>query len=191
MNFARGLRRTAPLLCAILLGFASCAPGGDLRPLPAEPPSAYHLVTGDGVRLITFGSEQLSGEFKVNDSGKVAVPLVGDVPAAGLTTDELQQEIDQALIDKKLMSNPSVSVQVTSYGQIYILGEVARPGAYPFVPGMTVLTAVSVAGGFTYRAVKDYASIVRTQGDAAQEWKAERQTLVKPGDVITIFENRY
>jgi len=179
------------LLSAALL--ASCSPGRTLPPLPAdEAGSVYHLGTGDQVRVITFGGDQLTGEFRINDSGNIAIPLLGAVHAAGLTTGQLGDAIATDLQKKDLLKNPSVSVEVLAYRPFFILGEVTKPGEYPYEPGMTVLTAVSIAGGFTYRAVTDYASIVRTPaGGDAIEGKVSRQTLVKPGDVITVFERRF
>ena len=102
-----------------------------------------------------------------------------------------------ALIGADILRNPSVSVEVIAYRPIFVLGEVNKPGQYPYQPGMTVVTAAAVAGGFTYRAVQSYASIVRTMPAdksgpmTAIEGTAERQTLVQPGDVITIFERRF
>jgi polysaccharide export outer membrane protein len=179
------------LLSGALL--ASCAPGRNLPPLPTDQAgSVYHLGTGDQVRVITFGGDQLTGEFRINDSGNIAIPLLGAVHAAGLTTGQLSDAIATDLQKKDLLKNPSVSVEVLAYRPFFILGEVTKPGEYPYEPGMTVLTAVSIAGGFTYRAVTDYASIVRTTSGAdAIEGKVSRQTMVKPGDVITVFERRF
>jgi polysaccharide export outer membrane protein len=91
----------------------------------------------------------------------------------------------------KLYRHPSVSAEVTIYRPIFILGEVSRPGQYPYQPGMTVVTAVAVAGGFTYRAVDDAFSIVRTTDGKPLEARAGRQDLVQPGDVITVYERRF
>jgi polysaccharide export outer membrane protein len=141
--------------------------------------------------VITFGGEQLTGEFRVNDSGNIAVPLLGPVRAAGLTTNALADEITDRLRRSKLFTNPSVAVEVTSYRPIFVLGEVNHPGQYPYQPGMTVLSAVAIAGGFTYRAVTDYASIVRTVNGRPIEGKVQRQSLMQPGDVLTIFERYF
>ena len=113
------------------------------------------------------------------------------VPAAGLTPDGLAAAISEALVKDNLYTAPSVSVEVTTYRPIFVLGEVSKPGQYPYQPGMTVVTAAAVAGGFTYRAISDYASVVRTRDGVAIEGKATRQTFVQPGDVITIFERRF
>jgi polysaccharide export outer membrane protein len=175
----------------VTLTLASCAPGSDLTPLPDAPDTAYHLGAGDQVRIITFGEDTLTGEFRLSDSGNIAVPLLGNVQAGGLTSAELAARIESELKAKKLFKNPSVSVEVLAYRPFFILGEVNKPGQYPYQPGMTVLTAVAVAGGFTYRAIKDYAAIVRDEGSAAVEGKVSRQTRVEPGDTITVFERRF
>jgi polysaccharide export outer membrane protein len=133
----------------------------------------------------------LTGEFRVNDSGAVALPLLGTIQAAGLTTAELERTIGADLVKAQLIRDPSVSVEVLAYRPIFVLGEVNKPGQYAYQPGMTVVTAVAVAGGFTYRAVEDRAAIVRSVDGKAVEGRAERQTYVQPGDVITIFERRF
>ena len=179
------------VLLAACLGLGSCAPGSDLPPLADPGTAPYTLGVGEKVRLITFGSEQLSGEFQVNDAGNIAVPLVGTISAAGKTSTELEQSIAKELLQKDLVKSPNVSVEITTYRQIFILGEVNKPGGYPYEPGMTVLSAVSIAGGFTYRAETDFASVVRTTGGSAAEGKVSRQSFVRPGDVITVFERLF
>ncbi len=171
-----------------LSGLASCAPGSDLKPLAETPPGPYRLAVDDQVRIITFGQEQLTGQFRVNDRGAIAVPLLGPIPATGLTTAELEGQLRQELKDKKLLSDPSVSVEVVGYRPMFILGEVTKPGQYPYEPGMTVLTAVAIAGGFTYRAQTDYASLLRTVNGKTEEGRVPRGMGVLPGDVITILE---
>ena len=143
------------------------------------------------VRLTTFGEEQLTGEFRVGANGSLAVPLLGGVRAAGLTPVELQTAVAAGLKRKNLLRDPNVTAEVIDYRPIFVLGEVNKPGQYPYQPGMSVVTAVAVAGGFTYRAVQDYASVVRTTNGGAVESKAPRQALVQPGDVVTVFERRF
>lgn len=186
---APGARLAALALLALLL--AACAPGGDLPALPPGIPTAYRLGAGDVVRLITFGEEQLTGEFRVSDSGTVALPLIGSVRAAGLTPAALERAVADALRRARLLRDPSVSAEVIAYRPIYVLGEVNKPGQYPYQPGMTVVTAAAVAGGFTYRAIDGYASVVRTTDGQAFEGRATRQSFVQPGDVITVFERRF
>lgn len=176
------------LTCLFVVG---CAPGRGLPDLASAMPEAYRLGPGDVIRLITFGEDSLTGEFRVSDSGMIALPLVGVVRAAGLSSDALATSVGEALVRANLLLAPSVSAEIITYRPIFVMGEVSKPGQYPYQPGMTVVTAVAVAGGFTYRAFNDYASIVRTQDGEAAEGKATRQSFVQPGDVISIFERRF
>ena len=173
------------LLCGALL--AGCSPGSGLPPLSATTSGPYQLGVNDLVRIITFGDEHLTGQFRVNDRGNIAIPLLGAVKADGFTTSELEDSIAQRLSDKKLLLDPSVSVEVLTYRPVFVLGEVAKPGEFPYQPGMTVLTAVSLAGGYTYRAETAYASILRKVDGRSIEGRAGRGVDVRPGDVINIF----
>lgn len=170
---------------------ASCEPGSNLAPLPVSAIGPYRLGPGEKVRVVVFGQEHLTGEFRVNDHGTIAVPLLGAIPADGVTTTELEHTIATRLQDRKILLQPSVSVEVVSYRQMFILGEVAKPGQYPYEPGMTLLTAVAVAGGFTYRAQTGYASILRTTGGRSVEGRVGRGADVLPGDVITIYQRYF
>lgn len=183
------MRRFLALLLCLLM--VACAPGRGLPDLPSAATRAYRLGPGDVIRLITVGDDQLTGEFRVSDSGIVALPLLGAVHAADLTPDDLAAKISKALVQGNLYTAPSVSVEVTTYRPIFVLGEVSKPGQYPYQPGMTVVTAAAVAGGFTYRAIDSYASVVRTQDGHAMEGKATRQSFLQPGDVVTILERRF
>jgi polysaccharide biosynthesis/export protein len=166
-------------------------PAAGLPPIEDPVVGEYHLGPGDQVRIITFGEEQLTGEFRVDASGDIALPLVGNVHAAGRTPPQLEAATKEVLVRSRLYKNPSVSVEVINYRPIFILGEVTRPGQYPYQPGMTVLTAVAIGGGFTYRAVDDLFSIVRTIDGKTTEGRAGRETLAQPGDVITVYERRF
>jgi polysaccharide export outer membrane protein len=179
------------MLCALLL-VSACTPGRDLAPLQPVPTSAYRLGPGDRVRIIVFGDQQLTSDFRVSDSGTVAVPLLGTVQAAGLTPSGLSDQISAELRKRKLFSNPSVVAEVVEYRPIFVLGEVNRPGQYPYQPGMSVLTAVAVAGGFTYRAVEDRASVLRNDGEQQPvRGLAQPESQLRPGDVVTIFERMF
>jgi polysaccharide export outer membrane protein len=185
------LLRDALLGATLLLALAGCAGrGADLPRMPQSSP-AYRLAPGDQLRLITAGDDMLSGEFRVADNGRVALPLLGPVQAATLTPRGFQDEVAARLRAAGLFRDPSVSVEVLTYRPVYVLGEVNRPGQYPYQAGMTVVSAVAAAGGFSYRAVKDYAGVVRTDEGSPLEGRATRQDFVQPGDVITIYERRF
>jgi polysaccharide export outer membrane protein len=147
----------------------------------------YHLGSGDKIRVITFGEEALTGEFFVGGSGKVSLPLVGEVQAAGLTVPQIQQEIQDAL-KQGYLKDPRVSVEVLNYRPFYILGEVTKPGEYPYTNGLTVLNAVATANGFTYRANKTRVYIKRADTPKEQEYPLTAMTPVAPGDTIRIGE---
>jgi len=174
------------------LTLTRCAtPWANLPPLPPTDVANYHLGPGDQVRVITVGEQQLTGDFRISDNGDIAIPFLGNVHAAGLTPMQLGDRVAAALRQSRLFKNPSVSVEVMAYRPIFVLGEVNKPGEYPYQPGETVIASVAVAGGFTYRAVTDVFSVVRTTSGAAVEGRATRQTFLQPGDVITVYERRF
>lgn len=189
-------RHRAPRLAAFglaaSLALSGCAPGSGLPPLPNTTAATYTLGTGEEVRVVIFGQTQLTGLFTVNDRGNISVPLLGDVPAQGKTTDQLAQTIATELEQRKILNSPSVSVEIAKYRPVFILGEVKKPGQYPYEPGMTALTLVAIAGGFTYRAQTGYVSVLRKDEDGkVVEGRAPRGEEIHPGDVVTIFERYF
>jgi polysaccharide export outer membrane protein len=175
----------------LVIGLAACAPGADMPAMPPYSTAGYRLGAGDQIRVITFGSDQLGGQFNVDDKGLISMPLVGNVEAAGLSPDELADRLKERLRSGGFVKNPSVAVEVVTYRPVFILGEVVKPGQYPFQPGMTTLTAVAIAGGFTYRAVESYASDVRTIDGHVVEGKVVPSSLLAPGDVIKVYERHF
>lgn len=155
-------------------------------PVVREVPE-YRLGSGDKVRVITFGEESLSGEFFVGGSGKVSIPLVGELPALGLTAREFQASVEEALKEGYL-KEPRVSVEILNYRPFYILGEVEKPGTYPYTSGLSVVNAVATAGGYTYRANTKRVFIKRPDSDKEEEYPLESNTPVAPGDTIRIAE---
>ena len=147
----------------------------------------YRLSAGDRVLVTVFGHEDLSGEFEINGSNVISMPLIPEIEAAGLTVNELEAAIVDAL-KPDYLRNPSVSVEVTNFRPFYIIGEVTRPGSYPYSNKMTVVNAVALAGGFTYRAKKNKALIKRTENGEITEFETEMDAIIEPGDVIEIRE---
>lgn len=172
---------------AVLSGCASTsAPpaGGAVAPLPT---GAYRLDNGDRVRVVVFSHEDLSGEFQVDGTGRFAMPLIGAVDAKGLTTRELETKIQQMYTDGQYLVQPQVNVSVLNFRPFYIMGEVNRPGSYEYVDGMSVLQAVSLAGGFTYRAAQGDVTIKRG-GSGATAVPVGPDQQVAPGDIIEVPE---
>ncbi len=153
----------------------------------AEEPVEYRVGSGDNLRITVFGQEDLSGEFLVDGSGFLSMPLIGEVKAGGLTV----REVEQAIVKKlkpDYLKNPSVSIGVLNYRPFYIIGEVKKPGSYPYVSGMTVVNAIALAGGYTYRARENKVLITRARSAERKKQRANHDTAVLPGDVIEVPE---
>ncbi len=149
--------------------------------------TAYALGSSDRLRVTVFGHPDLSGEFEVDGSGSISMPLIGQMRAIGLSTVELETAIAEKLSDGYVL-NPRVSAEVINYRPFYILGEVGRPGEYPYTSGLTVQNAVAAAGGFTYRANKRAVFIKSIDSDQEILYDLTPSTVVKPGDTIRIGE---
>ncbi|MEM7120923.1 MAG: polysaccharide biosynthesis/export family protein [Pseudomonadota bacterium] len=145
----------------------------------------YKLGVGDRLRVTVYNEIDLSGEFDVGPAGTVNLPLIGEVAAQGRTIPEVEDAAEELFLQGYLKS-PSVSIEVLNYRPFYILGEVNSPGSYPFVNGMTVLNAVALAGGFTYRASEG--SVLLKREGATAEVSVAIDTPVLPGDVLTVEE---
>lgn len=185
----RGTTLSAAAALCLLTGCLSTEPVTQLAP-PSVSEAAYRLGPGDKVRVITFGETGLTGEFLVSEVGHIAFPLIGDVNAGGLTPPAFAQALTEKLSNGYLR-HPRVSVEVLNYRPFYILGEVGKPGEYPFISGLTVTNAVATAGGFTYRA-NTHRVFVRGQRESGEHVVAlTGTTLVHPGDTIRIPERLF
>ncbi len=174
-----------------LSAFAGCAQPQYLTSLPpSQLNRPYTLAGGDRVRIIVFGQDSLSNSYSVDGSGNVSVPLIGVVKAQGRTAPQLADEIAGRLRGG-FLRDPKVSAEVEAFRPFFILGEVATAGQYPFVNGMTVETAVAIAGGFGPRASRNSAQITRViDGRLVKSPVALFQPIL-PGDTITITERYF
>jgi len=164
----------------------SCGSGGaSMREAPQVV--TYRLGPDDELRVIVFGEDDLSGDYTVSGQGLVALPLIGDVNAAGSTLSEFEDAVEYAL-KQGYLNVPRVSVQVLNYRPYYILGEVNTPAQYPYVEGLSVLNAVAIAGGFSYRANQCRVSIRRSTSGTEEIFALTPDTLVQPGDTIRLLE---
>lgn len=167
----------------------ACASGGrDLPLLASARPAAYHLGANDEIKVWVFGFDAINSTYIVGDSGTVSFPFVGSLPAAGRSTLDLEQSIAARLVERDLARHPQVSVQITKYRPFYIAGEVQKPGQYPYIPGLTMEKAVSMAGGYTFRARQDDATVTRKQGDRTIRARARADTALMPDDSIVVPE---
>jgi polysaccharide biosynthesis/export protein len=172
-----------------LLPLAGCSsPGSDLPVLSSKPDvSSYHLGPGDRVEIKVLGADELAGQYSVQDDGTIRMLMVGEVPAAGLTPEQVQTKIEDKLKAGRYITQPHASVAVLIYRPFYILGEVASPGGYPYVSGMKVLSAVAAAHGYTYRANQDYVIVTRNGEDT----RADILSSILPDDIIRVPERYF
>lgn len=169
---------------------AGCASSGAFPVETADQPDinqSYPLRAGETIQVITYGEETLTGEFSIGANGVLSFPLVGDIKAVGLTPSALGKSISAALADGYVL-NPQVNVEVKNYRPIYILGEVNKPGEYPYIPDMTILAAIAKADGFTYRAQQKQIFIKRSDQPREVKIRLGSNTRIYPGDTIRITE---
>lgn len=183
------------LFCLFVVFLAPCSgsaspasPDPSLRldeTVPAASNESYRLGTGDKVRVIVFGEDDLGGEFQIDDGGFIRLPLIGQLRAADLTPRELETHIAAALADGYL-NQPRVSVEVTDYRPFYIIGEVNKPGQFAYVNDMSVLNAIALGGGYTIKA-SDSTVYIRHAGETQERsFPADPTTKIHPGDVVRI-----
>ncbi|UVO49031.1 polysaccharide export protein [Sphingomonas sp. SUN019] len=174
----------AALLLSACVGQTSVAGGG---PPPAA--DALKLASGDKLKVTTYGEPTLTGEFQVAPAGTIAFPLIGDIAAAGMDPIGLAKMLEAKLGSGYLL-NPKVSVEVLTYRPIYILGEVQKPGEYPFTQGLTIRGAVAKADGYTYRANQNKVFVKRAGEAGETEYPMTADFAIMPGDTVR-FSERY
>ncbi|KIC58099.1 polysaccharide biosynthesis protein [Brevundimonas nasdae] len=184
----RRLFVTAGALC--LAGCQSVPVADDAAAAETRTLGDYQLDAGDKIRLNVFGEEELSGEFVVSSAGLLSIPLAGDIPAKGRTIQEVQRSVEAALRAGYIL-NPQVSAEVLTYRPFYVLGEVNKPGTYPYAAGLTVLNAVATAGGFTYRGDTRRIFIRRDGSQREEVYKVTSTLQVAPGDTLRIAERLF
>ena len=183
------------LALVLLLTSAACGSAPAAGPQVGSVSSAdvdqtYLLGTGDKVRITVYGEADLTGEFTVGDQGGISYPLVGEVPAAKRSVANLKASLTAKLKDGYLQ-DPRITVEVISYRPYYVLGEVTKPGEYPYTNGLTVLNAVAAASGFTYRANTKKVFIKHAGEGDEQAMPLNAAQRVQPGDTIRIGERYF
>jgi protein involved in polysaccharide export with SLBB domain len=189
------------LIALVMATFVSgCASEVAPHTAQALPPGAaaaqdatvdFQLASDDKIHVTVFGADQISGDYTVDPSGNVNIPLAGTISAAGATLDQLTDRIAGRLRDEHMVTNPQISISVISTRPFYILGEVDKPGAYPFHQGLNIVSAVATAGGFKYRADQDHVFIRRGgKGDEVQVPFASAAPIY-PGDIIRIPDRNF
>ncbi|WP_426609753.1 polysaccharide biosynthesis/export family protein [Bradyrhizobium sp. McL0616] len=152
---------------------------------------ASSLRPGERIKVTIYGEESLTGEYDINPGGSVSMPLVGAIRAAGRSQVELGREIAAKYRSGGFLQDPKVNVAVVQFRPFYVLGEAATPGEYPFRSGLTVHSAVAMAGGFTYRASKSVVLIRHLGDDIWKEYPLSEPVVIAPGDTVRIPERYF
>jgi protein involved in polysaccharide export with SLBB domain len=187
----------AVFVCIALLLMAplsGCATGqlseAEQQSLAAAASAPAKLQPGDKIRVTVYGEDKLSGEYELDQSGQISLPLAGTVAALGLT----QAELERALATKfrsEYLKNPKVTVTITTLRPFYITGEVQKPGEFAYKTGLNVLTAITIAGGPTYRASRSSVQIQRAGEASMRDYPLSASVPILPGDVIRVPERYF
>jgi polysaccharide biosynthesis/export protein len=183
-------RSSGGAIDALRNSFAATPRAGYAAPVPvayAPRDSVYQLDAGDKLRVVVYGQEGLTNTYAIDASGSITMPLIGSVHARGRSTAGLAADIT-AKLRNGYIREPSVAVEIESYRPFFILGEVQAPGQYPYVPNMTVESAIAIAGGFSARAKRDIVTLTHTDGAGALRYEVPLGTSLKPGDTVQVGE---
>jgi len=184
------IRRIIVLFAGLVALLTSIPASSVAAQAPSATPSDYVLGPGDQVKIAVYGEDELSGQYVISPAGIISIPLAGDIQATGLTVAALETNVRNALQPKYLKS-ANVSVELVGLRPFFILGEVDKPGQYPYTAGLTVLDAVATAGGFTYRANTHSVFIKHANQTAEEKLPLTASTIVSAGDTIRIDERHF
>lgn len=198
VTFSKILSRcTAALLVAMSLAVSACDPQAPTATATIQQPSQgtqnlrlgdYRVAPGDRLRVVVLSDAELSGEYEVDSVGMIAPRMAGRVAVLGMSTAEIETMLADRYRSGGYLRAPRLSVDLVSRRPFYILGEVTRPGSFPYVSGINVVQAVAIAGGYTRRAAKTRVTIQRFNATLGQEETVNEDTPVGPGDVIRVPE---
>lgn len=179
-----------PMMAATLLnGCATSTP--KLTPDVPGKIATYTLNAGDRVRITVFNEPALSGEYAVTGDGNVSFPLIGNVPVTGKSIQQTQDLLGRQL-GAGYVKDPRITIEVINYRPYYLLGEVGKPGQYPFAVGLTITQAIAVAGGFSYRANQKTIFVKRAGDNVERKIDVSKNVAyIQPGDTIRVGERYF
>lgn len=191
-----GLCRVAAkmfVICGLLSGCSTIDyPAGTVAAANSQLAAGMRIAPGNTLKVTVFDEPNLSGEYVVDSNGNIALPLIGIVQSAGSTTSDLTQSIAAALSDGGYVLVPRVSVEVANYQPVFVLGEVNRPGEYPFTAEMNHLQVIAKAGGYTPRANEKIVILERSGWDQPRKIKLDSVPLsLAPGDTIIVEQSLF
>lgn len=191
------IKRLATLGAVFAIGLLLAGCYRDFGPVAAEPQplpppvTTTYLQVGDKLTITVYDEANLTGVYDVGPDGTINLPLIGAVRAVGRTAAQLQRDIEDRYSRGRFLQEPKVTVAVVDYRPIYIFGEVEKPGSYPYRPGLNILTAVTTAGGLTYRGSKDKVYLQRAGEQVWNEYPELSSVTILPGDLIRVPERFY
>ena len=192
--------RTISLIAAaaVAVGAAGCDSlngmiGATVSPeqtasLPRQTP---RLQAGDKVKVVVFGEDKISGDYEIDGNGNIVMPLIGAVRAIGMTKKDLEQTLAGRYRAGQYLRNPVISVDIATFRPFYVLGEVEKPGEYTYRNGLNAMSAVAVAGGYTYRASKSRVLVQRAGDKKFTEYPLSPNIPIYPGDLISVPERYF
>lgn len=176
------MKVVAKLLLAVVLGCYGVVA------VAQDGMSEYAMGSGDKIRVLVYGEDDLTLETQLSDAGTISYPFLGELQVLGMTVGQLQEKITQGLLGDYLI-NPRVSVTILEYRSFYINGEIEKPGGFPFKPGLTIRKAVSLAEGFTERAAQKNIFVISDNDASQTPRRVDLNYAVKPGDIITVEQS--
>lgn len=183
------MRCTVALVAAGLI-LSGCA-GSKAVQMPAASTNVYQLGAGDSLRVIVYGEDKLNGEYRVGDNGAVTLPLIGSVAAEGKSVEEFSAAVAESYRTGGFLNSPKVAAEVIAYRPFFVLGEVNKPGQYPFIPGMTIRQAIATANGYTYRAKQSEVMVTHWRQKQESTFRLDAAATVAPGDTIRVPERHF
>ena len=196
MGWARILASCLGLGLACVLGACGthgdqgAATQADVAATAAAASAEPRFQGGEKIKINVYNEPSLSGDYDIDPSGMISLPLAGTIKAVGLTQDQLEKEL-QKKFRSEYLKNPKVTVTILQFRPIYLVGEVEKQGEFPYKPGLNVLTAMALAGGGTYRAHKNYVLIQHYGEKGMKEYPISASTMILPGDLIRVPERYF
>ena len=177
------------MVLALIIATLLLAPIAQAQANISTELSSYKLGVGDVITAQVVGEEELKRDkVRLSDAGTLSFPYLGEIRVRGMTVGELEDFIAKGLKGRYLL-NPQVTVTIHEYRNFFVNGQVDKPGGYPFVPGLTVRKAISIAGGFKERASKEKINVIREDDTKGNSQRINLDSPVRPGDIITVEES--
>lgn len=185
------------LFVAMAVTISGCGPQPPMSTMTIQQPSQgtqnlrlgdYRVAPGDRLRVTVLSDAELSGEYEVDSTGMISPRMAGRMVVLGMSTPEIETMLADRYRSGGYLRNPRLSVDLVSRRPFYIVGEINRPGSFPYVSGINVVQAVAIAGGYTRRASKTRITIQRFNAQQGQEETVTEDSPVGPGDIIRVPE---